>query len=257
MGEEKKVAAVTGASGGIGRAIALRLAAAGAEVEIASRNRTGGEATVGMIEEAGGVGAFSELDVAEPAAVEGWIAGVHDRRGGLDWLVNNAAASGGWTRIEDQTPEEFRRLLDTNVLSVCCSLRAAIPLMRAQGSGAIVSLGSVASLHAIQMMSVYSATKHAILGLTRGAALENADIPIRVNCICPGIIDTDLMRQIEGAVSPDEPSAALEAFAATIPMKRYGSPAEIADAVHYLLAGDSEYITGTTLTVDGGVMSGV
>lgn len=257
MGEQRVVAAVTGASGGIGRAIARRLAAAGAEVEIASRDRAGGEETVAMIEQAGGVAAFSQLDVAEPEAIEDWIAGVHGRRGRFDWLVNNAAADGGWTRIEDQTPADYRLLLDTNVLAVCCALRAAIPLMRAQGSGAIVNLGSVASLHAIQMMSVYTATKHAILGLTRGAALENADIPIRVNCICPGIIDTDLMRGIEGAVDPTDPGAVREGFAATIPMQRYGSPAEIADAVHYLLGGEAGYITGIALTVDGGVMSGV
>ncbi|MBS1886062.1 MAG: SDR family oxidoreductase [Actinobacteria bacterium] len=254
---EQRIAAVTGASGGIGRAIALRLAATGAMVEIASRNEAEGAATVAAIEETGGIGRFTRVDVAIPDQVEGWIAELHGRRGRLDWLVNNAGTSGGWVRIEDQGPGEFERLLAVNVLSACCALRAALPLMRAQGHGSIVNVGSTASVQGIGMMSVYSATKHAILGLTRGAALENADVPIRVNCICPGIIDTDLMREIEGAVSPDEPEAALTAFAATVPMKRYGSPAEIAAAVEFLLGEDSGYVTGTGLTVDGGVMSGV
>lgn len=254
---EKRVAAVTGASGGIGRAIALRMAAAGADVEIASRNEAEGSATVAAVAEAGGSAVFTPVDVAVPEQIEGWIAALHERRGRLDWLVNNAGTSGGWVRIEDQSPAEYERLFAVNVISVCCALRAAIPLMRAQGSGAIVNLGSTASVQGIGMMSVYSATKHAILGLTRGAALENADVPIRVNCICPGIIDTDLMREIEGAVSPGQPAAALEAFAATVQMKRYGNPEEIADAVHFLLGEDSGYVTGTGLTVDGGVMSGV
>jgi NAD(P)-dependent dehydrogenase (short-subunit alcohol dehydrogenase family) len=258
MGETgQRVAAVTGASGGIGRAIALRLAAAGAEVEIASRDADGGAATVVAIEAAGGTATFSPVDVAVPSQVEGWIADLHARHGRLDWLVNNAGTSGGWVRIEDQEPAEIERLLAVNVLSVCCALRAAIPLMRAQGHGSIVNLGSTASVQGIGMMSVYSATKHAILGLTRGAALENADVPIRVNCICPGIIDTDLMREIEDAVSPGEPARALDAFASTVPMKRYGDPAEIAAVVAFLLGEDSGYVTGTGLLVDGGVMSGV
>lgn len=255
--EARKVAAVTGASGGIGRAIALRLAAGGAAVEIASRNEVEGEATVAAIEAAGGEARFSRLDVSTPAAVEDWIADLHKARGRLDWLVNNAGISGGWVRLEDQTVADYEHLFAVNVISVCCALRAAIPLMREQGGGAIVNVGSTASVQGIGMMSAYSATKHAILGLTKGAALENADVPIRVNCICPGIIDTDLMRGIEGAVSPDQPTAASEAFAATVPLGRYGSPAEIADAVHYLLGSEAGYVNGTSLIVDGGVMSGV
>jgi NAD(P)-dependent dehydrogenase (short-subunit alcohol dehydrogenase family) len=256
MSDEVKVAAVTGASGGIGRAIALRLARAGARVEIASRDAVGGEATVAAIAAAGGEARFTPVDVAVPEEIEGWIEAVADRGGRLDWLVNNAGVSGGWVRLEDQTPADYERLFAVNVISVCCALRAALPRMRAQGGGAIVNLGSIASLKGIGMMAAYSASKHAILGLTKGAALENADVPIRVNCICPGIIDTDLMRDIEGAVSPAEPSAALEAFAASVPMGRYGSPEEIADAVHYLLSDEARYITGTGLLADGGVMSG-
>jgi NAD(P)-dependent dehydrogenase (short-subunit alcohol dehydrogenase family) len=255
MSDEVKVAAVTGASGGIGRAIALRLARAGARVEIASRDEAGGEATVAAIAAAGGEARFTRVDVAVPEEIEGWIAGVADA-GRLDWLVNNAGVSGGWVRLEDQTPADYERLFAVNVISACCALRAALPRMRAQGGGAIVNLGSIASFKGIGMMAAYSASKHAILGLTKGAALENADVPIRVNCICPGIIDTDLMRDIEGAVSPAEPTAALAAFAASVPMGRYGSPEEIADAVHYLLSDEARYVTGTGLTVDGGVMSG-
>lgn len=255
--DDSRVAAVTGASGGIGRAIARRLAAAGALVEIASRDEVEGQATVDLVEAEGGTAHFTRVDVTSNEQVESWIADAHRRRGRLDWLVNNAGTSGGWVRIEDQSPADFREIVETNLLSACYATRTAIPLMRTQGFGGIVNLGSTASLQAYAMMGVYSATKHAILGLTRGTALENADIPIRVNCVCPGLVDTDLMREIEETVSPGDPVAALDAFAATVPLKRYATPMDVANSVHFLLAGESDYITGAAISIDGGVTSGV
>lgn len=256
-GEDARVAAVTGASGGIGRAIAKRLAATGATVEIASRNEAEGAATVELVEADGGSARFTRVDVTEHEQIEGWIADVHARHGRLDWLVNNAGTSGGWVRIEDQSPDDFREIVETNLLSACYATRAAIPPMREQGFGGIVNVGSTASLQGYGNMSVYVASKHGILGLTRGIALENADIPIRVNCVCPGLVDTDLMREIEEAVSPGDPGAALEAFAATVPLKRYATPEDVANLVHFLLAGESDYITGAAISIDGGVTTGV
>ena len=129
--------------------------------------------------------------------------------------------------------------------------------MRARGRGAIVNVGSTASLQGYATLSGYTASKHGVLGLTRSVALENADIPIRCNCICPGPVDTPLMRSIEELVNPADPAAAREMFAGTTALKRYGLPEEIAELVLFLLQDRSSYITGTAISVDGGVMTGV
>jgi NAD(P)-dependent dehydrogenase (short-subunit alcohol dehydrogenase family) len=251
------VAAITGASGGIGRAIALELAAAGATVAVASRNEVEGLATVEQVESAGGTALFTRVDVRSAEQVGAWINGIQERFGRLDWLVNNAGISGGWIRLEDQSTADFDAIIATNLLSACYAVHAAVPLMRAQGSGAIVNVGSTASLQGYQMMCVYVASKHALLGLTRSLALENADIPIRVNCVCPGLVDTSLMRDIEAIVSPDDPAAALQAFAGTVPLKRYATPEEVAKVTRFLLGEESAYITGAAVSVDGGVTVGV
>ena len=136
-------------------------------------------------------------------------------------------------------------------------LKTAIPLMRGQGSGAIVNVGSTASLQGYGLLGGYTASKHGLLGLTRSIALENADIPIRANCVCPGPIDTPLMRSIEELVNPEDPAAAHEMFAQTTALKRYGTPEEIAELVLFLLGDSSAYVTGTAISIDGGVTTGV
>ncbi|MCW3011369.1 MAG: family oxidoreductase [Solirubrobacterales bacterium] len=251
------VAAVTGASGGIGRAIALRLAAAGATVAVAARTETAGAETVSLIEAAGGRARFTRVDVKRASEVQGWIRETAERLGRLDWLVNNAGMNGRSARLEDYAIEEFEEVVDTNLLSAFYAVHAAIPIMRAQGAGAIVNIGSTASLQGYGLLSGYSASKHGLLGLTKSIALENADIPIRANCVCPGPVDTPLMRSIEVLVNPEDPAAAHELFAQTTALKRYGTPAEVADAVHFLLSDAAGYITGTALSIDGGVMTGV
>ena len=252
-----KVAAVTGATGGIGRAIALRLAAEGAAVAVSGRNEDGGRETVRLIEEGGGRAAFTRVDVTSAAEVEAWIAAGAERFGGLDWLVNNAGMNGPTARIEDLDVAEFELIVQTNLLGAFYAIRAAIPLMRARGGGAIVNVGSTASLQGYGMLAGYTASKHALLGLTRSVALECADIPIRANCVCPGPVDTPLMRSIEELVNPDDPAAARAMFEGTTALKRYGLPDEIAGLVHFLLSDAAAYITGAPISVDGGVMSGV
>jgi NAD(P)-dependent dehydrogenase (short-subunit alcohol dehydrogenase family) len=251
------VAAVTGASGGIGRAIALKLASAGAAVAICARNVDGGGTTVEMIEAEGGTAHFTPVDVTSHAQVEAWIGDVAERYGGIHWLVNNAGMNGRSARLEDCAVEEFDQVVATNLLATFYTLRCCIPLMRAQGSGAIVNVGSTASLQGYATLSGYTSSKHGVLGLTRSVALENADVPIRCNCICPGPVDTPLMRSIEELVNPGNPAAAREMFAGTTALKRYGLPEEIADLVLFLLEQRSSYITGTAISVDGGVMTGV
>jgi NAD(P)-dependent dehydrogenase (short-subunit alcohol dehydrogenase family) len=252
-----KVAAVTGATGGIGRAIALRLAAEGAAVAVSGRSEAGGRETVELIEAAGGTAAFTRVDVTQAGEVGGWIAATAERFGGLDWLVNNAGMNGPTSRLEDIDVAEFELIVRTNLLGPFYAIRAAIPLMRARGGGAIVNVGSTASLQGYGMLAGYTASKHALLGLTRSVALECADIPIRANCVCPGPVDTPLMRSIEQLVNPDDPASARAMFEGTTALKRYGLPEEIAGLVHFLLSDASAYITGAPISVDGGVMTGV
>jgi NAD(P)-dependent dehydrogenase (short-subunit alcohol dehydrogenase family) len=252
-----KIAAVTGGSGGIGRAIAIRLGAAGAMVTVAARNEEGGRDTVAQIEAAGGTAAFTRADVTRVDEVDAWIAATAERFGGLDWLVNNAGMNGPTARLEDLAVEEFETIVRTNLLAAFYTIRAAIPLMRARGGGSVVNIGSTASLQGYGMLSGYTASKHALLGLTRSLALECADIPIRANCVCPGPVDTPLMRSIEELVNPEDPAAARAMFEGTTALKRYGLPEEIAELVHFLLSDASAYITGAPISVDGGVMTGV
>lgn len=251
------VAAVTGGSRGIGRAIAQRLAEEGAAVAVAGRDEAEGQTTVELIEQAGGTAHFTRVDVCDAEGVEAWLRDAHDRFGGLHWLVNNAGMNGFAARIEDYSPQDFEEVIRTNLLSVFYTSRVAIPMMREAGRGAIVNVGSTASLQGYGLLGAYTASKHGVLGFTKSIALENADIPIRANCICPGPVDTPLMQGVERIVNPDDPAAAREMFEGTTALKRYGTPEEIASLVCFLLTEDSAYITGTAISVDGGVMTGV
>jgi NAD(P)-dependent dehydrogenase (short-subunit alcohol dehydrogenase family) len=257
MASQDRVAAVTGGSRGIGRAIAARLANAGAAVAVAARNEAAGMATVELIESAGGIASFTRVDVTEPDQVVAWIGDTRARYGGLHWLVNNAGMNGRSARLEDNGIAEWELIVRTNLMSAFYAAHAAIPIMREQGSGAIVNIGSTASVQGYGLLSAYTASKHGLLGLTRSIALENADIPVRANCVCPGPVDTPLMRSIEEIFNPEDPAAAHELFAQTTALKRYGTPEEIAELVHFLLSDASAYITGATLSIDGGVTTGI
>jgi NAD(P)-dependent dehydrogenase (short-subunit alcohol dehydrogenase family) len=165
--------------------------------------------------------------------------------------------NGRSARLEENDIAEWELIIRTNLMSAFYAAHAAIPIMRRGGAGSIVNIGSTASVQGYGLLGGYTASKHAVLGLTRSIALENADVPIRANCVCPGPVDTPLMKSIEQLFNPADPAAAHELFAETTTLKRYGTPEEIAELVHFLLSDASAYITGATLSIDGGVTTGV
>lgn len=252
----ERVVAISGGASGIGRATALELAQRGAQVGVADLDRERGESVVGEIAHEGGQACFTSVDVTRAGDVERWLAEVVERYGGLDWLFNNAGINGPTATLEDYGLENFEKVVRTDLLSVAYGIHAAIPHMRRRGAGAIVNTGSTASLTGYATLSAYCAAKHGVLGLTRSVARELAKIPIRVNCICPGPIDTPMMREIERGLDAEHPEAIREAFEKTTAMGRYGSPEEIAKLVAYLFSDDAAYVTGAAISIDGGVVAG-
>lgn len=250
------VVAISGGASGIGRATALELARRGARVGVADLDRERGESVVSEIVLAGGHASFTQVDVTRAGDVESWLSEVAALYGGLDGLFNNAGINGPTATLEEYGLENFEKVVRTDLLSVAYGTYAAIPHLRRRGGGAIVNTGSTASLTGYATLSAYCAAKHGVLGLTRSVARELAKVPIRVNCICPGPIDTPMMRNIEQGLDPEHPEVIRDAFEKTTAMGRYGSPEEIAKLVAYLFSEDAAYITGAAISIDGGVLAG-
>ena len=246
-----RVAIVTGGGGGIGRATALALAARGVSVLAVDVDEAGADATAAAVMEAGGTASAVCADVTDPRAVAGYVAECEHRYGGVDAFFNNAAYEGAIAEIADYPLDEFDRTLAVNVRGVFLGLRAVIPAMRSRGGGSIMNISSQAGLRGVANLSAYSASKHAVIGLTRGAALEVARDSIRVNCVCPGPTDTRMMRDIEDVVRSQggDPSA----FVERIPVGRYGRPEEIAELVAWALVDAPAFLTGAVLPIDGGM----
>jgi NAD(P)-dependent dehydrogenase (short-subunit alcohol dehydrogenase family) len=248
---EGKIALVTGAGAGIGRAVAERLGREGAGVVVTSRTPAHVEATASRIEAYGGrVAARQVLDVGEPAAIAEAIADLGRELGRLDVVVNNAGielthAPGP----EDVRDEEWDLIFRVNVAGMFRVCRAAIPLI--PEGGAIVNIGSISSFVAWPNDLPYTASKGAVLQLTRALAVDLAPRRIRVNCVCPGIIDTPLTRAFIEA-SPD-PGAVVDEYEGAAPLGRMGTAEEVASCVAFLASEDASFVTGAALIVDGGL----
>ncbi|HCB92418.1 MAG TPA: beta-ketoacyl-ACP reductase [Selenomonas sp.] len=243
---EGKVALVTGASRGIGRAIALKLAAEGAKVAINFAGSTAkAEAVKTEIEEHGGEAILVQASVADPAAVEDMIRKVIDAFGRIDILVNNAgiAKDGILIKMKD---EDFDAVLNTNLKGVFYCTKAVAKLMMKQRYGRIVNMSSVVGLIGNAGQTNYAAAKAGVIGFSKSAAKELAARGVTVNMVAPGFIDTDMTANL--------PEKVREATLEGIPMKKMGSPENIADAVAFLVSDNASYITGQVINVDGGMV---
>jgi len=245
---ENKVAVITGAGSGMGRASAILFAREGATVLVADVNERGGEETVERIVAEGGRAAFLRTDVASSEDVHAMVHAAVDRFGALDILFNNAGIAGESGRLADQSEGNWQRVIGINLTGVYLGMRHAIPVMLERGGGSIISTASVAGMVGWAGAAAYSAAKAGVINLTRTAAIEYARWNIRVNCICPGVIHTPLLESIHGGdIEP-----ARDHLLRLQPMRRLGEPEDIARMALFLASDDSTFVTGAAMMVDGG-----
>jgi NAD(P)-dependent dehydrogenase (short-subunit alcohol dehydrogenase family) len=247
-----KVALITGAGNGIGRATALAFAKAGAKVVVVDRDVDGGEATAGIIRQQGGEAAFVAADVTKSADVAGYVKAALDAFGKIDCFFNNAGIEGVVAHTADYDEAMFDQVIGINVKGVFLGLRHVLPVMIAQKSGAVVNTASVAGLVATPGMPAYVASKHAVIGLTKTAAGEVARQGVRVNAVCPGPVDTRMIHSLEKMISPTDPDSVGRRYQAAMPSGRYTTPEEIANTVLFLCSDFASNTTGAQYVVDGG-----
>src|SRR5262245_24810689 len=245
---EGKVVLVTGGTSGIGKTTAIEFARAGAKVVLTGRREKEGAEVVREIKKLGGEAAFFRADIAKDADVKAMVDFTIDKYGKLDVAFNNAGVE--WKGpLHQATEAEYRRIFDINVWGVLNSMRHEIPAMLKNGSGAIVNTSSVAGHVGLAQVSIYIASKHAVEGLTKSAALEFAKQNIRTNAVAPGVIATEMFDRFAGDELRDQ-------IASIVPVGRVGVGEEIAAAVLYLASDAAKFTTGTSLIVDGGFIAG-
>lgn len=244
---KNKVAIITGASSGIGRAIAELFALEGAMIVVADLDEMGGIETADIIREKGGYALYVKTDVSRAREVANMVGQVMEKHGRIDILVNNAGIEGKSALTADYPEDDWDRVLTINLKSVYLCSKYVIPEMFKNGQGVIVNLSSIAGLVAFAKSPAYAASKAGVIALTRAIAIEYAPNNIRANCICPGMIRTPMLeRSTKGSLDAERKLIREE------PMGRIGKPEEIAKAALYLASDDSSYVTGSALVVDGG-----
>jgi NAD(P)-dependent dehydrogenase (short-subunit alcohol dehydrogenase family) len=246
---DNRVALVTGGASGIGRATALALAVEGAKVVVSDVNTTDGEATAHSLTEAGHEALFIPCDVTRAIQVESLVRRTISTFGRLDYAVNNAGVGGDMTPTDLREEATWDMVMNVNLKGVWLSMKYELAPMLEQAYGSIVNVSSAAGLVGFRHASAYSASKHGVVGLTRSAALEYARKNIRVNAVCPGFTETPMVAEMQ-ASNPKM----VEATINTIPMRRLGTPEEIAQAILWLCSDDSSFVTGHAMAVDGGTV---
>jgi len=248
-----KVALVTGAASGIGRACARLFAEGGASVIVSDVAAEGGEETVRLIEVAGGKAAFIKADVSDAREVEMLVGGTMETFGRLDCAVNNAGIEGVLAPTADYPEEAWNRVLGINLTGVFLCMKHEIPRMLEGGGGSIVNMASILGLVGFANAPAYTAAKHGMVGLTKVAALEYATLGVRVNALCPGFIETPMVmeRGVEAGTHPE----AYEQIAELHPIGRLGKSEEIAEAAVWLCSDAASFVTGHAMTADGGYVA--
>ena len=246
---QDRVAVITGAGSGIGQAMALLFAREGARVLAADVNGAAAEGTARQVKAADGVCEAMTVDVIRPDQVSAMIERARSVYGRIDILCNNAGI-GSTTDVVECEPDEWDRVMTVNVKSVYLGCKYVVPVMLGQGGGVIINTASVAGMVGIVKRAVYCASKGAVIALTRQVAVEYVEQGIRVNCLCPGTVDSPWVGRL--LAQTDDPVAARQGLVARQPIGRLGTPEEVAAAALYLASDDATFITGTGLVLDGG-----
>jgi NAD(P)-dependent dehydrogenase (short-subunit alcohol dehydrogenase family) len=246
-----KVALVTGGTSGIGRDTAVLFAKAGAKVVVTGRREVEGKETVDLIRAACGDGVFVKADVSKAAEVDALVQRTVEKFGRLDVAFNNAGIEGHWLPIVEQSEEDWDQTIDINLKGVWLCLKYEIRQMLKQGGGgAIVNMASAAGLMGLAGAATYSASKHGVIGLTKSAALETARSGIRVNVVCPAVVETPMADR-----AYEQPE--IHKFVLGLhPMGRFGRPEEISEAVLWMCSDRASFMTGQSLVLDGGLLAG-
>jgi NAD(P)-dependent dehydrogenase (short-subunit alcohol dehydrogenase family) len=252
MDFKDRIALITGAGNGIGRATALDFAGHGAKVVVVDRDAEAGNATVASIRQRGGEARFVAADVTRSADVEGYVKATLDAHGRIDCFFNNAGIEGKVAPTAEYDEALFDQIMAVNVKGVFLGLRHVLPVMVRQGSGAVVNTASVAGLVGTPGMAAYVASKHAVIGLTKTASGEVGRNGVRVNAVCPGPVDTRMIHSLEMMLDPSDPAAVGRRYQNAIPTGRYTTPEEIASTVLFLCSDLAKNITGAQWVVDGG-----
>ena len=246
-----KVALVTGGTSGIGRETAVMLAKAGAKVVVAGRREKEGKETIELVRAAGGEGLFIKVDVSRAAEVDALVQKTVEMFGRLDIAFNNAGVEETFVPIAEESEENWDRIIDINLKGTWLCLKYEIRQMLKQGEGgAIVNMSSVAGLIGTPGSAAYAASKHGVMGLTKSAALETARNGIRVNAVCPAVIETPMGERLFG--EPEMHKVALGLH----PIGRFGKPMEIAEAVVWMCSDRASFMTGQSIALDGGFLAG-
>jgi NAD(P)-dependent dehydrogenase (short-subunit alcohol dehydrogenase family) len=242
-----KVAFVTGAASGIGRTTAVAFARAGADVAVADITEEGVQETARMVEEAGAQAVAVRCDVTQAEDVQAALDETVQAFGGLDFAFNNAGVEQKRAPLTEITEEEWDRSIDTNLRGMFLCMKYEIPLLLEGNGGAIVNTSSGAGVKGFEAQAAYSAAKHGVVGLTKAAALDYADSDVRVNAVCPGIIDTSMMDRFTGGTEEGRQEVIDQE-----PIGRMGKPEEIANAVLWLCSDAASFVLGEAMVVDGG-----